>query len=95
MIRLLKTLRLLDEDGTVSLSNILLIVLIIKIALVPTLDWTVVSGLALSLLNYGHRKILRSKHQQTQQDKNEELAQVRADLEELGRQVALVRISGE
>jgi hypothetical protein len=94
MIHLLKVLRVLDEDGTVSLSNLLLMVLTVKIAIAPDLDWTVVSGLALSLLNYGHRKILRNKAQTKQQDSKDELAQIKASLDELSQQVALVKLEG-
>ena len=49
---------LLNSDGVLSLSNLLLLVLIAKLAIFPVLDWGTVVALFLSLANYNGKKWL-------------------------------------
>ena len=87
MMKFLVAVKVMDRDKTLSLSNILLAVLVVKIALTPTLDWAVTSTLALALLNYADKryKAHASQKRQTQDlNNNKELAD---RVEELARQV--------
>ena len=54
--KLLKFLQLTDRQGDLSITNIATIVVITKIALAVSLDWGVISGLLITLLNYGHKR---------------------------------------
>jgi hypothetical protein len=48
--------KICDADGTLSLSNVMLAVIIVRLAFTPTLDWTTLSGLSLALMNHNARK---------------------------------------
>lgn len=53
---LLIQLRILDLDSNLSLTNIGVMVLLFKIAAAPQVDWSVVAGLLLTLISYGHKR---------------------------------------
>lgn len=57
----LKTIRLLDADGTLSLTNILMMVLIAKVALLSTLTLSEVSALFMALASYNMKKVFAHK----------------------------------
>lgn len=61
LIRVLDFFNLLDHKKNLSISNIAVIILLVKIAMSPTIDWAVVSALLLSLLNYSHKRTVNSK----------------------------------
>lgn len=52
----LKFLNLLDRAGKLSITNMAVYVLLVRMAAEPTLDWTVVAGLFATLINYGHKR---------------------------------------
>lgn len=52
---------LTDRSGKLSITNVAVIVLITKIALADSLDWAVVAGLLVTLLNYGHKRVETNK----------------------------------
>jgi len=56
LLKLLKFCNLTDKDNNLSISNIAVIVVIIKIALAATLDWATAATLLMALLNYGHKR---------------------------------------
>jgi hypothetical protein len=87
MMKFLKAIKLFDRDGTLSLSNILLATLVVKIALAPTLDWAVTSTLALALLNYADKRYKGHAAQKahTQELNNNNKLETRVD--ELAQQV--------
>lgn len=58
---LLKALKLMDPDNTLSLSNIAMMVVIVKLATTQTLDWTILTSFFLVLLNHNARKAFRVK----------------------------------
>lgn len=45
-----------DPDNTLSLSNVMLMVIIVRLATTQALDWTTLSGMLLVLLNHNGRK---------------------------------------
>lgn len=49
-------LNLLDNAGNLSISNIAVIVCVIKVALAPQFSITEVGALLVSLLNYAHKR---------------------------------------
>lgn len=61
IIKLLIASKILDDDKTLSLSSVLMLVLIVKVALTPTMDWSTISALFLALLSYNSRKLIRLK----------------------------------
>ena len=60
-MNVLKFLNLVDRAGKLSITNMAVYVLIVKIAISPSIDWAVVAGLLVTLLNYGHKRIVQEK----------------------------------
>jgi hypothetical protein len=58
---LLKALKIFDPDNTLSLSNIAMMVVIVKLATAQSLDWAVLTSFFLVLLNHNARKAFRAK----------------------------------
>lgn len=56
----LNFIHLLDDQNRLSITNIAVIVLVVKVAAAP-LDWPTAAGLLCTLLNYGHKRIIDSK----------------------------------
>jgi hypothetical protein len=48
--------KICDPDGTLSLSNLTLMVLIVKLATISSLDWVTMSTFMLTLLNHNAKK---------------------------------------
>ena len=61
MKQALTFLSLVGEDGALSITNIAVIVCVVKIAIAPTFSITEVGALMVSLLNYAHRRHVGSK----------------------------------
>lgn len=61
LAQVLAFFNLTDRAGKLSITNVAVIVLITKIAMASTLDWAVVAGLLVTLLNYGHKRIETNK----------------------------------
>lgn len=61
LLKLLIACKILDDDNTVSLSSLLMIVLIVKVALTTALDWPTLSALFVTLLGYNGKKLIRMK----------------------------------
>jgi len=61
MKTLLVSLKIFDPDMTLSLTNVGVLVLIVKIAAASEIDWPTTASLMLALLAYNHKKILRNK----------------------------------
>lgn len=57
--KFLVTMKVFDSDQTLSLTSLLMLVLIVKIAVVKDLDWMAVSALFLALCNYSAKKVIR------------------------------------
>lgn len=53
--------RILDQDETLSISSILMLVLVVKIAIAPALDLPTVASLFLALANYTGKKVINLK----------------------------------
>ena len=58
---LLIQLRIFDLDGKLSLTNIGVSILLFKIAAAPQVDWSVIAGLLLTLLSYGHKRHVNTR----------------------------------
>lgn len=52
----LRFFNLLDRGNKLSITNIAVIVLIVKMALAPAFDWTAATGLFVALFNYAHKR---------------------------------------
>ncbi len=52
----LKFMNLLDRSQKLSITNLGVWLLLIKVTVAPTMDWTVVAGLLVTLLNYSHKR---------------------------------------
>ena len=58
----LQFLNILEHDGKkVSLSNIMIICLTVKIMLMPVLDWFAIAALLTVVINYGYKRHVNSK----------------------------------
>lgn len=66
--QLLVKLRLFDADNTLSLTNVTLIVLIVKLALIPSPDLPTLAGLITGLSAYNVKKVF-AHAKQVQVDK--------------------------
>lgn len=60
-MNILAFLRLTDENNQLSLTNISLMVVVVKIALTPQASLPDLGALLLGLANYAHKKVLASK----------------------------------
>lgn len=49
---------LLDAEGRLSISNSGVYVLLVKVAMSPTIDWPTAAGLLVTLLNYSHKRMV-------------------------------------
>lgn len=54
--KFLKAFKIFDPDGTLSLSNLGMMVVIFKLATAGNLDWAVLTAFFLALLNHNARK---------------------------------------
>ena len=61
LTRAFTILKLIDDKGELSLTNLGVMTLLTKIATAPTLDWPTASGLMLTLLSYGHKRHVATK----------------------------------
>ena len=57
----LKYLRINDEKGLVSLTNIAMIIVIYKIAVTPAVSFTDIAGLALGIIGYQTKRIIEGR----------------------------------
>ena len=81
--QILVSLKILDPDFTVSLTNIAVMVVIVKIAAAGTLDWPTISSLLLALLAYAHKRQLNSKRASSVQGADSQLADLEKKVTEL------------
>jgi hypothetical protein len=80
---LLAKLRLLDENGNLSITNIAMLVLLGKIVLANNVEWQNVAGLFLALAAYQHKKVLGAKADAQATVDNDQLKQLEAKVTEL------------
>ena len=60
MKRFLTTVRVLDEKGKVSLTNLAVWVVVVRLATAPALDYAAVAALMASLASYQGKRYLQS-----------------------------------
>lgn len=58
--KVLKYLRINDEKGLISLTNIAMIVVIYKISMTPAVSFTDIAGLALGILGYQSKRVIEN-----------------------------------
>lgn len=56
----MKFLNLLDADGNLSITNLAMYLILIKIMIVGTVDYPAIIGLFITCLNYAHKRQLAS-----------------------------------
>lgn len=56
-MKYLKMLKLFDQDNTLSLSNLAMIVVLAKLATASNLDWSVLTAFFVVMLNHNARKV--------------------------------------
>ena len=61
MKKVLKFLNLIDQQGRLSITNVAVIILLAKIAIAPSIDWAVISGLLVTMINYSHKRYESNK----------------------------------
>lgn len=88
MTKLLQTLKLLNDEGTLDLTSIGVMVILVKIALAQTLDWATASTLLLALLSYAHKRHLKHKADATQTEANGQLQDVIDKVNDLNKSFA-------
>jgi hypothetical protein len=97
---LLIALKILDPDNTISLTNIGVMVVLVKIGSAPTIDWPTISALLLSLLSYNFKRKLNrdaetaeaeaaNKLQELAQTESLKLAEVEKKIAELNQAFAV------
>ena len=84
-LRLLKVLKIFDKDGTLSLTNLGVAVLLYKIGTAAALDWPTASALLLSLLSYNYKRMLNAKADATVQAEVAKLSQLEDKIQELNK----------
>lgn len=81
MQTILTKLRLLDEQGNLSITNLAMMVLITKIGLANQIDWPTVAGLLMALANYGYKRHVNNAQVTAQTQADEALATKLSDFE--------------
>lgn len=79
----LRTLKIFDQDNTLSLTSVGVIILLVKIACAPILDWPTAAGLLLTLLSYNFKRHLGHKKASASDVANKQLADVERKILEL------------
>lgn len=82
---LLRSLQLFDSSNKLSLTSIGVMVILVKIAMAPTLDWTTASALLLSLLSYNFKKVLNTKQAQAEAADTLKLSDLENKIQEMNR----------
>jgi uncharacterized lipoprotein NlpE involved in copper resistance len=62
LIDLLRFLRLVDQDGTLSLTSVALVVVLGKLAMAPTFTLPEIGALLLALASYQSKKVINQRH---------------------------------
>jgi hypothetical protein len=83
------SLKVFDPDMTLSLTNIGVLVLIVKIATASTIDWPTTASLMLALLAYNHKKILRNKERATEAEAENKLKEIEQQVQDLNKAFAV------
>lgn len=68
LMRFLRFLRVTDESDNLSITNILVVAISVKLLLMPVVDATVITGFVLSLLQYAHKRHLMLAEQRKTTD---------------------------
>lgn len=89
---LLSKLRILDEQGNLSLTNIGVMVLIVKIALSSPIDWPTTASLMLALLAYRHKKHVAKKAVSANVAADSKVTELAAKVEDLVTMVNIKRL---
>ena len=89
LVAFLDWLNLLDYSGKLSITNCAVILLLVKIAHAPALDWTVVSALLVTLLSYSHKRHENNKMQQLKTVPNKELEEVAKKIEDVSQKASM------
>jgi hypothetical protein len=63
----LKWANLLDKDGRLSITNVAVIIMVTKLAFLPTFTLTEVGAFVIAMLNYAHKRQKNCEHQEKQQ----------------------------
>ena len=61
LTKILQFLRVVDENKQLSITNIALIIILIKLAIAPALSITEAGTLLITLGNYGHKRHVQEK----------------------------------
>jgi hypothetical protein len=56
--RIVKFLRLTDERGLLSLTNVTMIIVIYKLAITPSMNFSDITALALGVLGYQFKRVV-------------------------------------
>jgi hypothetical protein len=81
--------RLCDPDGTLSLTSIMMMVIIYKVAVSQTLDFELVITLFLALASYNTKKVLRVKSESKSVADQDRLTQVEQAVQAVKSMLAL------
>lgn len=84
-IKILRALKIFDADNTLSLTSIGVMVILVKIAIAPTLDWATASTLMLALLNYSYKRHLNHKVSTAKVESEGKVAEIENKISELNR----------
>jgi len=79
-MKYLTMLKIFDQDKTLSLTNLMMVVLIIKVAVAPSLDFEMVCAMFLALASYNAKKVFAKLRSDKEQDA---AAQVETDKSEM------------
>lgn len=76
-------LRVTDENGKLSITNIIVCAITVKLMLMPVIDAVVMTGFIMTLLQYGHKRHLSIKKEQNESVKFDLLEEGRRTFEEM------------
>ena len=86
---------ILDNEGNLSISNLAVIVVLVKLAIAPTASLTEAGALLVTLANYAHKRIVNQQATNTPEEVNPlkpQVDEMQTKLEEMSSQVSALSI---
>lgn len=92
LLAFLKSAKILDQDETLSLSNVAMMVIIGRLALAQGIDWATLAAFFLALLNHNARKHWAGAKASKEITDTERLAQLEKHVEKLNQTAQAKRL---
>lgn len=87
IMKALDFLNLLDYHKKLSITNVAVIIMVVKLAFIPTFNLTEVAAFFIAMLNYGHKRIQNNQIETTEKKSTESII---AEIDEIKSKVSAI-----